>query len=682
MKNIKHSAFIPLSGSFVNNQIKYENRTRDIVFTGSYQSPKEFREQTRQRFTGVMREFVDFMMDLIIKKPALELEDVLKKTLDTFGVQVSNEEFHELMTDFRRVDGYARVFYRDAVIRILVDSGFHVDVFGNGWENFEAEHRENLKIENGNYYVARKAVAEAKISLNIMPWFKAGFQERIATAMLSGAVALTDNSEYIENTFQNGENIVVYSLDNLSTLPEAVAGILNDEEKSAKIAKAGQEYAWKNERWQNRVEEMMMFVNSEMNFDNPNQEHGIKLEIFLEGSQYERVNSLYAISSLEELEELILGVDQYYKINKEDYDFFKEKLYWILRKIGKELPEIQNGDALLNIIFDEQDEVEEYMVEILISECKCILEQLYRKENNFLNDTIKYQKNEKKRMQYELSKLQSRDMEILCKRIQKRYGNSESEEIKEILRNINTNHRVDAYNQDFVKEYLKKVPESYGEICLDENAGMYYMLTDGKRMYYPKSYTKEKVFANYRFICIEQDKNSPHRYLDESFRVNEGDVVIDAGVAEGNFALAVIEKVKKIYLIECEHKWIEALEKTFEPWKEKVVIVEKMLGNVNDETHISIDGLLNGEPVNFIKMDIEGAEEEALQGAKNTLSSNNSLKCAICAYHRSNAESVIKNILMQNKFEVSTTKGYMFFKEDEDSLIDAELRHGIVRGEK
>ena len=63
-------------------------------------------------------------------------------------------------------------------------------------------------------------------------------------------------------------------------------------------------------------------------------------------------------------------------------------------------------------------------------------------------------------------------------------------------------------------------------------------------------------------------------------------------------------------MIECEHKWVEALKKTFEHWKEKV-IVEKMLGDTDDETHISIDGLLKDEKVNFIKMDIEGAEVNA-----------------------------------------------------------------------
>ena len=682
MKNIKHSAFVPLSGSYVDNHVKYENRIRDVVFTGSYQNPEEYRQQECQNFTGIMRQFVDYMMDTILKKPILTLEEVLEKTLETFQVEVSDEEFQELMGDFDCVDAYARIFYRDAVIRTLINRGVHVDVFGNGWENFEAEHIENLNIEKGNYYVALKAVAEAKISLNVMPWFKAGFQERIATAMLSGAVALTDDSEYISSTFKNGENIVVYSLENLSELSDLVTGILNNTEKAARIANAGQEYAWENERWQQRTEEMLAYINKEYGLSMPDQKTGKRLEVFLEGEQYSRINSLDAISELEELEELILGVSSYYKIEKEDYNYFKEKLYWTLRKINHELPEIQTGDALLDIIFDPQTEVEEYMVEMLTSECKCILEQLYRRENLLLQDTISRQEAEKKSLQYELNKTEKHNMEILCRRIQNHYRDSESKEILEVLENIDNNHRVDAYNYKFVNHYLNREPESYGEVCFDESVGMHYVLADGKRVYYPKSYSREMVFASCRFICIEQDKNSPHRYLDENFQVNEGAVVIDAGVAEGNFALEVIEKVKKIYLIECEHEWVEALRKTFEPWKDKTVIIEKMLGNTDDETHISIDGLLNGEKVNFIKMDIEGAETDALCGASSTLKENEDLKCAICAYHRSDAENKIKDILTQNQFQVSTTKGYMFFKEDDDSLINAELRRGIVRGVK
>lgn len=53
----------------------------------------------------------------------------------------------------------------------------------------------------------------------------------------------------------------------------------------------------------------------------------------------------------------------------------------------------------------------------------------------------------------------------------------------------------------------------------------------------------------YRGISIEQDICSPHRYFTDDFSVPNNAVVIDAGVAEGNFSLSIIEHVKKyIYL--------------------------------------------------------------------------------------------------------------------------------------
>ena len=45
-----------------------------------------------------------------------------------------------------------------------------------------------------------------------------------------------------------------------------------------------------------------------------------------------------------------------------------------------------------------------------------------------------------------------------------------------------------------------------------------------------------------------------------------------------------------------------------------------------------LDGLLAGRPVTFLKLDVEGAEREALLGARSMISSNRPI-VAVCVYH-------------------------------------------------
>lgn len=42
-----------------------------------------------------------------------------------------------------------------------------------------------------------QAMRDARIALNVMPWFKDGAHDRVFTAMLQGTAALTDDSRYL-----------------------------------------------------------------------------------------------------------------------------------------------------------------------------------------------------------------------------------------------------------------------------------------------------------------------------------------------------------------------------------------------------------------------------------------------------------------------------------------------------
>ncbi len=251
-------------------------------------------------------------------------------------------------------------------------------------------------------------------------------------------------------------------------------------------------------------------------------------------------------------------------------------------------------------------------------------------------------------------------------------------EIAGIIEYIDRERQINLISYDFVKEYEKLSVT----VCRDSGCGMYYIPYKGRKMFFPKGWDEEKIAGYYRSVVTEQDARSPHCYANEAFGVKEGDVVVDAGAAEGIFTLDCIDRAKKVYIIEADAAWMEALKETFREDGEKVCLIYGFLDSYHGGSHVSIDGLFGQEEIHYIKMDIEGAEKAALEGAGKTLAGCSGLRCAICAYHcREDAES-IQNVLHGYGFETETSKGYMCPDWTLEAYLDAELRRGIVFGKK
>ncbi len=129
---------------------------------------------------------------------------------------------------------------------------------------------------------------------------------------------------------------------------------------------------------------------------------------------------------------------------------------------------------------------------------------------------------------------------------------------------------------------------------------------------------------------------------------------MDIGVAEGNFSLQVVDRVSRLYIIESDDGWIEALQETFRNDREKVTILKKFVTSVDGGKYATLDSLIE-EPVNFIKMDIEGNEWDALLGAERLIGSSENLRCAVCAYHGDFDEILIRDVLGKYGMETSHT---------------------------
>jgi len=236
---------------------------------------------------------------------------------------------------------------------------------------------------------------------------------------------------------------------------------------------------------------------------------------------------------------------------------------------------------------------------------------------------------------------------------------------------------------EFPYNYTKKYVADTIETHFDTDLNMFYVLQNDNRLYLKKGWNEAICKQYYNALLMEQDESSPHRYEAANFQVSQGDIVVDAGAAEGNFALSVIDRVKKIYLFEIDPEWIEALEATFAPWKEKVVIVNKYVSDHSDNACVALDDFFNDQPVHFIKADIEGAENLLIDGAKLILQRQKPLKIVLCTYHKQDDAETLNNKLKGYQFVIEFSKGYIiFYYEVCDKLKPPYLRRVLLRAWK
>lgn len=254
--------------------------------------------------------------------------------------------------------------------------------------------------------------------------------------------------------------------------------------------------------------------------------------------------------------------------------------------------------------------------------------------------------------------------------------NINNEEIEEAINYIKKNG-ANVFPYSFVKKYndFSKIKVYY-----DPESDLNYTYHNNHKLYFQKGMGISGVQFLYTALLREQDPESAHYYLHKSFCFNEEDTILDIGAAEGIFALTYIDKVKFIYLFEPNKDWIKPLQKTFEPWKNKVKIINKYVTNIDDKDHISIDSLINDIDSEhlFLKMDVEGFERSILNGAKKTLTSKNlNINASICTYHNQEDFLELSEIMANNGFNLSESKGYMLFTPDE-KLEPPYFRKGML----
>lgn len=190
-----------------------------------------------------------------------------------------------------------------------------------------------------------------------------------------------------------------------------------------------------------------------------------------------------------------------------------------------------------------------------------------------------------------------------------------------------------------------------------------YVLHNSKKLFFPKTFSEQTVKEKYNALLIEQDPRSTHCYFSKDFILESETTFLDVGSAEGIIPLSFIDSIKSLYLFECDPVWIDALKKTFYPYKNKTKIICKYVSDTNNANSITLDTFLEAFDKSsklFIKADIEGFEKNMIKGCRHVFNDFSSIQLSICTYHHIQDKKKLTKYL-KNLFYIQYSESFMIW---------------------
>lgn len=235
--------------------IPYKEKTYDVLFSGTYYSPEDRLagiEEMVEKGT-VVYDFYQVLYRCLVENSNLNIEEATLLTIERMRLSVDQETLKNLLRCAEPVDWAIRMYQRERVVQVLAESGVELHLLGRGWENHSSAKYPNVhRIDDRIPYADTLAyMADARINLNVFPWFKSGTHDRIFNTLLQHSLPLTDSSRWVDENFTDGEDIALYDLEHLERLPEIVSSLLRDTERAEKMIQKGFEKVVHHFTWEN-----------------------------------------------------------------------------------------------------------------------------------------------------------------------------------------------------------------------------------------------------------------------------------------------------------------------------------------------------------------------------------------------------------------------------------------------
>jgi hypothetical protein len=233
----------------------------DVILTGNYTKLSFFEPY----INWINEEYAAFyrgIIDDLLEHPACTVEEVALAHCEREMGKEPNDQLRIALHKMIFIDLYVRNYWRGKAVRTLVNAGIPVHVVGKGWEELEdVRHPECLKLHSQTASVTcLEMLADAKVSLNVMPWFKDGAHDRVFNSILNGAVCVTDPSCYLEEELHEGEGVCYVALQDMDALPEKVKDLLQNDSGRNEIVQRGRAIVEQKHTWAQRAKTLAAWI--------------------------------------------------------------------------------------------------------------------------------------------------------------------------------------------------------------------------------------------------------------------------------------------------------------------------------------------------------------------------------------------------------------------------------------
>ncbi len=252
------TCFLPHAGTKAVGESKpWRERKNEVLYAGWLADEPDGRYNfSREGFD--IKAVLDEVISYLKENEKETIEAVFEKKIRALFPEISENELKRLMPYCTYIERKVSSYFREKIVGAVARSGLSLTLYGAGWERCDW-----VKLPNVDYKgtVSPKEIieeiADSKIVLNTVPWFKYSGHERIYNALINGALIFTEENDFLRESFENNE-LFLYNLDDgdISAIPDRMKEILNDEKLAEKLSTEGIKRSEFRESWEERATEI------------------------------------------------------------------------------------------------------------------------------------------------------------------------------------------------------------------------------------------------------------------------------------------------------------------------------------------------------------------------------------------------------------------------------------------